>query len=116
MLTGVKVIDICPVGDYHTVPIEAFLEPASKKLVVGVRRNTVDGCRIDHNGESTSLLEWSEVLLSQIIWGNVRRCAVLARTGSSVTKVMLDADCSMLLVNMVGVRSLNSLRFSSGHN
>ena len=42
-VTVVQVVDVVPVGDYHTVPVQVFLEPDREQLPVGVERYAVVG-------------------------------------------------------------------------
>ena len=68
-LTSIEIIDVCPVGDEHTIPSCLFLQPSCQNVLVGVHRHTIDGSGIHHHGQGSSLQtrqERSKVLLSQI--------------------------------------------------
>ena len=73
-LTSIEIVDVCPVGDEHTIPSSLFLQPSCQDVLVGVHRHTVDGSGIHHHGQGSSLQtrqERSEVLLSQVGWRDI---------------------------------------------
>ena len=42
VFTGIEVVDVCPVGHYHSVPVQVFFKPLCKQFVVCVNRAAVD--------------------------------------------------------------------------
>ena len=68
-LTSIEIVDVCPVGNEHTIPSCLFLQPSCQDVLVGMHRHTVNGSGIHHHGQGSSLQarqERSEVLLSQV--------------------------------------------------
>ena len=49
-LTSIEIVDVCPVGDEHTIPSCLFLQPSCQDVLVGVHWHTVDGSGIHHHG------------------------------------------------------------------
>ena len=118
MITRVKVVDIGPVGDGHAVPVELFFEPAREQRLVGVCRNAVDRCGIDHHVERSGLqafLERTEKLLAEVVFRNVSGRTVLARGRNAVAHVVLQTHRDVLQVNVVGVFPLQRDRLNAGH-
>ncbi len=73
-LTSIEIVDVCPVGDEHTIPSSLFLQPSCQDVLVGMHWHTVDGSGIHHHGQGSSLQtrqERSEVLLSQVGWRDI---------------------------------------------
>ena len=118
VVADVEVVNVGPVGHQHAVPVQLLFHPAGEKKGIGVRRNTVDGSRVHHSGEragAEALQERSEELLAKVVLGDVGRCAVLARGRNAVTHKVLDGNGHVLLINMVGVCTLQGQRLLTGH-
>ena len=49
-LTSIEIVDVCPVGDKHTIPSSLFLQPSCQEFLVGMHRHTIDGSGIHHHG------------------------------------------------------------------
>ncbi len=113
-----QIVDVGPVGHYHTVPVQTFLHPTGQKFPVGMCRDAVYGCGIDHHRQSACLetiLERAEKLLFQIILGHNRRCPVFSRDRNPIGHEMLYADCDMFVINVVRIIALESLCLGDCH-
>ena len=42
LLTLVEIVDVCPVGHDHTIPVEVFLEPLGEVFGTGMNRHAID--------------------------------------------------------------------------
>ena len=119
MFALVEIVDVGPVGHHHAVPAESFLQPLCYQLATGVYRLSVDGTRVDHDGQCPGFhqcLERGEAFLAQLAFGHVGRCAVFPRAGRTVAEIVLHAGCHMILVDVVGVVALKATDGSTAHD
>ena len=119
MFTQIEVIDVCPVGDNHAVPVQSFLEPFSQILVAGMHGLAVDGAGVDHDGQQTGLdhrLEGSEALLAHFTFGHIDRRTVLTGSRRTITQIVLAAGSNVEGIHTVAVVALESTDGSTTHN
>ena len=111
LFTLPEIVDVCPVGHNHTVPIQVFLEPLGKEFVIGMDGHTVDGTRVDHDGQGTltdSRQIRRKMLFTQVVRGDDGRCTVLATGSGSIAHVVLHAHGNMLSINVIRVFTLEA--------
>ena len=114
----VQIVDIGPVGNQHTVPVQLLLDPSGEEELVGVGGNAVDGGGIHHRGKGAgaeALLERAEELLAEVVLGDDGRGAVFAGDGNAIAHVVLDAHGNVLKVDVVGILSLQGDGLLAGH-
>ncbi len=113
-----EIVDIGPVRHEEAVPAQLFLHPAGEQQGVGVRGDAVDGGGIHHGGECAcpeAFQERSEVLLPEVVFGNVGRRTVLSAQRDAIAHEMLDGHGDVLPVNVVRVFPLQGEGFLAGH-
>ena len=118
MVTDKEVVDIRPVGNEHAVPIEIFLHPTGQKLMVGMGRDAVDRCGIDHRGQRTGLeafLKRTEELLAEVVLSDDGRRAVLAGHGHAIADIVLQRNGAVLKIDVVRIFALDGDGLGTGH-
>ena len=114
-----EVVDVGPVSDDHTVPVETFLEPACEKFLVSVHRDAVNTGAVHHNCKGTCLnasLERSEVLLFEFILRDIGRSSVLTCTWVAIAEIMLHRHCDIVRTDMVRILTLHTANGRSALN
>ena len=118
MLAREQVVDVCPVGDDHSVPAQVFLQPLREILITGVYGHSVDTGRVDHDGERSCLdgcLEGLEILLAKHLRRHIGGCAVLAGEGGAIGKIVLHTCGHIVFSQVVGVVSLIAVNLGLRH-
>ena len=119
MFAGIKIVDVRPVGDQHSVPSQVLFQPFCKEFVVGMHRLPVDGTAVDHYSQCACFytgLERSKAFLTQFGNGYISRCAVFAGTWYAVSHVMFYGCSNPISGNMVRIVSLKASNSITAHN
>ena len=113
-----EVVDVCPVGDEHAIPLQVFLQPLRQVFVAGVHGLAVDRARVHHHRQRTGKgcgLERLEVFLAQHLRRYIGRRTVLARPGSAIGEVVLRASADMVATQVIGIVALIALDLGFHH-
>ena len=118
MLTREEIVNVGPVGDEESIPLQVFLEPLRQVFVAGMHRHTIDRGGIDHHRQCTcerSSLEGLEILLTQHLRRDIGRCTILTRPRSTIAEIVLGAGAYVEAVDMVVVVALIALDLCCHH-
>ena len=111
MVARAQVVDVGPVGHGHAVEAQLVFEQAREHEVTGVHRFAVDHSRVYHHRLGAGAdggFECGQMHLSQYVFGDVGRRAVLSRERCRVAQEVLEADG-----HAVGCRHVGA--FESAH-
>ena len=118
MLALEEVVDVCPVGDEHAIPLQVFLQPLRQVFVAGMHGLAIDRARVHHHGQRTSKgsgLEGLEVFLAQHLRRHISRRTVLTRPRSTIGEVVLRAGADMIATQVIGIVALIALDLGFHH-
>ena len=113
-----EVVDVCPVGDEHAIPLQVFLQPLRQVFIAGMYGLAIDAGGVHHHRQRSgkgSGLEGLEVFLTQHLRRHISRRAVLAGPGSTIGEIVFRAGADMVATQVVGIVALIALDFGFHH-